>query len=202
MDIETIKIEDLRENNYNPNEMTDTQKEHLEAEFKRVGYLQPILVRPKDGKWEIIDGANRFLVAKALNHAEIQCVVKEMTDEQAKITSINMNKIKGEDNPVKLAELLKGLKDTFDSKELTELIRMSDQELDSFDLMLDLPENLDEDIESAIEEDGLKYSFKLTPDQNELFTKAREYTQIQNNLVTSIMSIVEGYIYHEENCKN
>ena len=62
---------------------------------------QPILVRPKVltpsnevAQYEIIDGFHRFKATKDAGNTEIDCVVIDATDEQAKMITLAMNKIK------------------------------------------------------------------------------------------------------------
>jgi len=129
MRIEKISVDKIKPNTWNPNQMTEEQEKYLEQEYKRIGYVQPILVRPKGNHYEIIDGEHRWKVAKKVGFKEIECVIVEMSDEEAKLTTINMNKIKGVDNPIKLAELLEELKKTDPS--LIDLVAMEREEIDS-----------------------------------------------------------------------
>lgn len=128
MRIEKINVDKIKPNTWNPNQMTEEQERYLEQEYKRIGYVQPILVRPKDNYYEIIDGEHRWRIAKKVGLKEIECVVIELSEEEAKLTTINMNKIKGVDNPIKLAELLEELKtDT----SLINLVAMEEEEINS-----------------------------------------------------------------------
>jgi len=58
MEYKKLKIDELKPNEYNPNEMTEATLNHLVAEMKRVGFLQPVLVNKKR---IIIDGEHRWL---------------------------------------------------------------------------------------------------------------------------------------------
>ena len=130
MIIKKIRLEDLQPNLWNPNEMSEEQEKFLEREYKRIGYVQPILVRPlPDNKYQIIDGEHRWKVARKVGLREIECVVVELSEEEAKLTTINMNKIKGVDNPIKLAELLEDLKNS--DKSLLDLVAMEEGEIKS-----------------------------------------------------------------------
>jgi len=196
MEIRKLKIKDIVPNKYNSNKMNESQLNHLIAEFKRIGYLSPILVRPKGDRFEVVGGAHRLRAAGIAGMTEIECVVKEMTDDEAKVTGINLNRVHGEDDPEKLAELLKELKGSFDISELSGLINMSEKELESFDLILDLPDA--EELDEKPEPEKFRYSFNLTSEQDNSFIKALRYTKIQNNLTAAFMSIVEDYIYYIE----
>ena len=136
--IENIPVKKITKNPWNPNEMTDSTYKHLKQEFKRVGFLQTILVRKHNDRYQIIDGEHRWRAAKEEGLESVPAIVVEMDDATAKTTSINMNRIKGTNNPLRLAELLKGLK--VDVPKLDSVLNMSKQELAGFDILLDMPQ--------------------------------------------------------------
>ncbi|MFH7835142.1 MAG: ParB/RepB/Spo0J family partition protein [Candidatus Aenigmatarchaeota archaeon] len=129
MEIKNININEIIPNPWNPNIMEDDIYQHLKREYERVGYLQPILVRKKNDKYEIIDGEHRWRAAKEFGLNEITCIIIELDDEQAKLTTINMNKIKGTNDPYKLSLLIKDLNKTIDIETLSSLINTSIEEL-------------------------------------------------------------------------
>jgi len=141
MDYEKIDIKLIEENKYNPNELVGNLYEHLKHEVERVGFLQPILVRKKGEKYEIVDGSHRFRVLKELGKQEVPCIVTEMDEKEAKVQVINMNRIKGELNPVKFAELLGDLETLYDKENLSELLAMSEKELDAFKILADMDDD-------------------------------------------------------------
>ena len=198
MQLKEIPINQIEENPWNPNIMTENQLEHLKKEYKRVGYLQPIVVRKKGKKYEIVDGAHRFRAYKVLNLSEISAVIVEMNDENAKLTSLNLNKIKGENDPIKMAELLSELKQTMDNKVIADILQMNEKEIDAFDILLSLPEEVEEFVQNR--ENMEVYRLLLTEEQNEIFIKALKYTGIQN-VTLAVMDIVEQYVYWKENKK-
>lgn len=145
-----VKIEECNPNNYNPNEMTERQMKHLVKEIKRVGFLQPILLN-KD--MMIIDGYHRWLAAKEAGMTEIPAIITNMDLKTAKTTTITMNQIKGEINPIKFAELLESLQEDFDLNQLSEILDMSELEIESYNVLLNLEdsENLGSDNSSSKE---------------------------------------------------
>lgn len=146
MNLKDIPIEKINPNEYNPNEMNESTFNHLKKEYNRIGYLQPILVRPvENDEYEIVDGEHRYKAGKKIGLKTLKCIVKEMTEEEAKITTINMNDIKGTDNPVKKAELIVSLNKQFEAKELSELLNKSETEIMEQELLVNLPESEDFD---------------------------------------------------------
>ena len=63
----------------------------LMMSIKEKGILEPLLVRPADGRYELIVGSRRFEAAKRLGLKRIPVVVKPMPDEEALIVSLVEN---------------------------------------------------------------------------------------------------------------
>ena len=139
MEYKKLPVDELKPNNYNPNEMTDKIMSHLVAEIKRVGFLQPILVNKKG---IIIDGEHRWLAAKETKLKEVPVIEIDMDEQESKVTTVNMNSIKGELNPLKFAELLKDLKLEYNLDDLSSLFNLSMAELESYEILLDLPSDI------------------------------------------------------------
>jgi ParB family chromosome partitioning protein len=55
----------------------------LMASIKEKGILEPILVRPKHGRYEIIAGERRFVASKRLGLKDIPCIEKNVEDNEA-----------------------------------------------------------------------------------------------------------------------
>jgi len=118
------------------------EMQHLKREFTRIGNVQPILVRPLGGgsQYQILDGEHRWKVAKHFQHETIKAIILQLNDEQAKLTTINMNRIHGADDPLKLAYLLQDLKKTIDIKELAILTNIKLPELQATIDLQSLPD--------------------------------------------------------------
>jgi len=122
------KIKELKPNKWNPNELPQDKLQHLKQEIARVGYLQPILIN-KDNV--IIDGYHRYQVLKETKgeDAEIQVVIVDMPEREAKVQSINMNLIRGFLNPQKLGNLLTDLEKEYETAKLSQLTNISEREI-------------------------------------------------------------------------
>jgi ParB family chromosome partitioning protein len=55
----------------------------LMASIKQKGILEPIIVRPKHGRYEIIAGERRFIASKRLGLKELPCIEKHVEDNEA-----------------------------------------------------------------------------------------------------------------------
>lgn len=64
-------------------EVHDENIEELMADMANVGLIQPIVVRPKNGRYEIIAGHRRTTAARRLGWALIEAKVQDATDDEA-----------------------------------------------------------------------------------------------------------------------
>jgi len=69
----------------------------LVQSIKQVGVLQPLIVRPvPDGRYEVIVGSRRYNAAKEAGLSMVPCIIKEMDDEEAVVTSLTENVQRGD----------------------------------------------------------------------------------------------------------
>ena len=78
-----IRIRDLVESPFNPRRHFDADKlKELAESIAKVGLQQPIVVRPKNGKMEIVAGARRYRAAKLAKIDAISARVVYLTDRE------------------------------------------------------------------------------------------------------------------------
>jgi ParB family chromosome partitioning protein len=65
--------------------------EELKSSIKEKGVLEPILVRPKAGKYEIIAGERRYLASKSIGLKDIPCIEMNVEDNEAMEISLIEN---------------------------------------------------------------------------------------------------------------
>lgn len=96
----------LRLGSYNPRRWLDPVKlQELAEAIKAQGILQPILVRPVEGGYEIIAGQRRWRAAQLISETfEVPVFIREMTDEEAIAASTNENVIREDMSPAEEAE--------------------------------------------------------------------------------------------------
>jgi ParB family chromosome partitioning protein len=144
--IEQIRVEQLIERvGENPNVMEPEQFALLIAAIKRVGFLQPVLVRdPKDlppneeaiarlgGRpyWEIIDGVHRVRAAHAAGLESVPAVVVDSDEAEAAALQIGMNRMRGELNLGVVARTLDALQSEGWDREELALTGFSTKEID------------------------------------------------------------------------
>lgn len=107
-EIVRIDIDALAPREKNPNKMTDEQFALLVGAIKRVGMIQPLLVRypedepisGRDGRgavaYQIVDGYHRWKASKEAGLKTVDCVVVESDEDEAIALQIGMNRLRGE----------------------------------------------------------------------------------------------------------
>ncbi len=178
--INIIPEKDLVENPWNPNVLSDHLFQKLRSHIRREGFLDPILVRklefpksgsPKDQAYQIIDGAHRVRAGREEGMKAFPCVVLEnVSDSAAKFLTLNLNDIRGQDDPSLLSRLLQDLHEDHDVslEDLSDLTIYEEEELRRY---LDVEEEFrDLDPESKILPFVLSFEFESRAD----FDFARE----------------------------
>ena len=77
--------------------------------------LQPILVREKDGQYEVVAGERRLRAARSLDLKEIPAIVRDVSDQEAFIIALIENIQREELNPIEEAEAYRKLIEEFGS---------------------------------------------------------------------------------------
>ena len=85
--------------------------EELAESIKRLGILQPLIVRPKGEKFEIIAGHRRFLAAQMAGLKTLPCIVKEVDDSQMLMEQIHENIKREELNIMDQVEIVHQLRE-------------------------------------------------------------------------------------------
>lgn len=78
-----IKIEDITIGEWQPRkDFNEEAIKSLAVSIKEKGILQPLIVRPKNGKYELIAGERRLRASKEAGLTEVPVIVKEMSDNE------------------------------------------------------------------------------------------------------------------------
>ena len=76
-----LPLSNLKPNPYQPRtRMDEAELRDLASSMEASGLLQPVIVRPRDGGFELIAGERRWRAAQRLGWAKIPAVVKEVDD--------------------------------------------------------------------------------------------------------------------------
>ncbi len=113
--IASIPIDKIKANKYQPREGFDKQAlKDLSASIKEKGFIQPVLVRARQGAYELIAGERRFMAAKMLNLKQVPAIIKDASDVDSLELSIIENVQREDLNPIDQAKAYKRLVDEFD----------------------------------------------------------------------------------------
>jgi ParB family transcriptional regulator, chromosome partitioning protein len=109
-----LKTELIHDNPFQPRTHYDESKlAELKASIKEKGVLVPILVRQKNGRYEVVAGERRLKAARSLDIKEIPTIVREVTDQEALVLALVENIQREELNPIEEAEAYKKLIEEF-----------------------------------------------------------------------------------------
>ena len=87
-----VELSELIDFNEHPFYVSDTDDmARLIDSIQANGVLNPIIVREKKDKFEIISGHRRVYACKKLNLKEIPAIIKSMTDDEATIAMVDAN---------------------------------------------------------------------------------------------------------------
>ncbi len=110
--IRMIPIERIAANMMQPRQDFGNLVE-LADSIKEKGILEPIIVRPKDGKFEIIAGERRYRAAKMLELMEVPCIEHDVPDNEALEITIIENLQRKDLNIFESAYSLQSLADIY-----------------------------------------------------------------------------------------
>jgi len=181
-----LKCEALMPNPWNPNRMNSEQFKKLKSEIQSRGMILPLVVRPLEGrkKFQIIDGEHRWKIARELKLKSLPCIVVSLDDIQAQIKTLQLNRLRGEDDPLLLARLLRELDFKLEREELYSLLPYDSFEIDELLELLELNENPKDqkELEQEIKKLGTERIFSLVVSEEEkkIIEQAIFFFQNQN----------------------
>lgn len=111
--VQEVKINDIEPNSGQPRKTFNQEKlEELAESIKAHGIIQPLVVRKRNGKFEIVAGERRWRAARIAGLSKVPIVVKEVTDKELMEVALVENLQREDLNPIEEAygyeTLLKG----------------------------------------------------------------------------------------------
>ena len=177
-----VPLDDLLPHPLNANLMPDDLREKLRAHIKRTGRYPFLVVRPhpsEPGKYQVLDGHHRVGVLRDLGHPEARCDVWDVDDREAKLLLATLNRLEGQDVPMRRAQLLHELLGEMSMDDLAGLLPETDRQLEDLHALLEFPADeiaalLDEQAEEEEKVLPRVMSFVVTPEQEQLIEQAVE----------------------------
>ena len=108
MEIVKVDINELISPEYNPRQITDDEMEKLKNSINEFGYIDPIIVNRVNN--HIVGGNQRYEALKSLGYTDVDVIFIDEPDlNREKALNIALNKISGEWDFVKLADIIDDL---------------------------------------------------------------------------------------------
>jgi ParB family transcriptional regulator, chromosome partitioning protein len=177
-----IALSDLLPHPLNSNVMSEDLQAKLKAHIKRTGRYPFLVVRPhpdEAGKYQVLDGHHRVAILRDLGHTEARCDVWEVNDREAKLLLATLNRLQGQDQPLRRAELIHELLAEMNVADLGGLLPETEKQLEELHALLEFPAEevaalLEEQAQAAEKVLPRVMTFVVTPEQEELIEQAVE----------------------------
>ena len=177
-----IPIDQLRAHPLNSNVMPEDLREKLKAHIRSSGRYPFVVVRPHPSDsemFEILDGHHRVEVLRDLGHTDVRCDVWAVDDREAKLLLATLNRLQGQDSPIRRAQLLHELLGELSLDDLAGLLPETDKQIEELHALLEFPA---EEIAALLVADAEEQekvlprviSFVVTAAQEELIERAVE----------------------------
>jgi hypothetical protein len=122
-----LALANLDDHPLNANVMPAEALEKLTRHIDSANHCPPLIVRPHprkerrdQGRFQILDGHHRARALRALGFDEARCEIWDVDDARAVMLLLTLNRLHGEDDPLKRGQLLEGLAVEMDIKEMTQ----------------------------------------------------------------------------------
>ncbi len=140
-------VDEIRPNPFQPRSLFDEEDlKSLAASIRASGVLQPLVVRPRDGAFELVAGERRLRAAKLAGLARVPVVVRE-TDDRAMLQLALVENVQRRDlNPMEKARSFRQLQqlNAWTQDQAAEAVGLSRPTVANFIRLLDLPPEVQE----------------------------------------------------------
>jgi ParB family transcriptional regulator, chromosome partitioning protein len=146
------------------------QFDELVASVRRHGILQPVMVRPKGGGYELVAGERRWRAAKDAGLVTIPAVVKDVGDREMLEIALIENLKRADLNPIERAMAYRRLSDEFQltQDQVAEAVGSSRPAVANTLRLLDLPSEVQASIGQGRISEGHGRALLMAPDAKAL----------------------------------
>ena len=145
--VTSLSIIDIRPNPNQPRRyFSDEKLDELAASIAQHGIIQPIVVRPFQGGYQIVAGERRWRAAQRAQLHHVPAIVRDFDDTETVEIALLENIQRQDLNPIEEAEAYKKLTELFghSAAELAALVHKSRSHVANIMRLLDLPSTLRE----------------------------------------------------------
>ncbi|UCC98664.1 MAG: ParB N-terminal domain-containing protein [Phycisphaerales bacterium] len=120
--VSKIAIDKLIAHPAHPNRMSKINFARLVRNIERTGLYEPIVVRPRDDCFQIINGHNRWRALYELGYATVDVVIWNIDEEQTEVFLATLNRLGGSDVLEKKLALLRRLNERMKARDLARFL--------------------------------------------------------------------------------
>ena len=193
VEVVDLPTKDIEPDPANPNTVNDELLDALRADILQRGFVQPVLVRPHEGRYRIIDGEHRWKVLRDADAETVPCVIDDAGEDDARLRLLTMNRLRGEFVPVRLAKVLAKLAEQMDETELRERLGMDEAEYESARAVENAGEDVDERLAASMMHEAQNapevLTWKFAAGEAEMVEQAIQ-TQIEAGAESRALAII------------
>lgn len=117
---------------------------HLARSIREIGLIQPIVVRKKDGFFELIAGERRVEAARMAGLKDIPAMIRNLNDLEAFQMTLIENMEREDLNPIEIALSIRRLKNEFHltDRRIGEILNISRSQVTNYLRLLKLPDEI------------------------------------------------------------
>lgn len=130
--ITTIAIERLVPHPDSPNRMSKGNFVKLVRNIERTGRYEPLVVRPKDDGFQIVNGYHRWRALMELGCKSVEAVVWDIDDEETDVLLATLNRLGGTNVLNKKLALLRRLNQRTEARDLAKRLPLTAKQIERF----------------------------------------------------------------------
>lgn len=142
-----VSIDEIQVNPDQPRKDFDPEQlQELADSISRNGVLQPVLLRPREGGYQIVAGERRYQAARLAQLSEIPAVIRDIDDDQVLVLAMIENLQRSDLNAMEEARGYRTLMEQngFTQQQLSEAVSKSRSAVANILRLLDLPDEVQE----------------------------------------------------------
>lgn len=158
----------------------------LAESIRSQGLHSPILVRPVNGRFEIVFGHRRYLAHRLLGEVKIKSIVREMNDDQVFEARAVENDQREDLNPIERAKVYRRLREKFgmSNRQIAQRMGRSPGAVDKYFRLLEVPEEFQDAV--ARKKVSMQVALALNDIEDDEFKKFYFASAVQNGVTLEV----------------
>ena len=118
--------------------------DNIKTSLKENGIYNPLIVKPKGDKFELVLGRKRYLAAKSLGILELPVLISNFTDEEMLLILLADSRERKNSSSYEIAVILNNLKTKYNysNKDLSMILKQSESQISNIITLLKLPKEI------------------------------------------------------------